>query len=302
MFYDAELKFLKKAFSKLGLQILLIYPTKPLDSRLNLGLGKLLGNDVFYQQSFYDLHPRLKPNTVYKLHDDFSCQYLFFLLPDREEETVMAIGPYLTKEMSRQQFLEQAENSAVNPRQLRHLEKYYSMIPFIPEYSHVFVFLESFYDTIWKDRGEYTFEGVNQELAHTLSPVATSNAPVRAEKTNWNIELMEERYAHENMLMDAVASGQPHKAELLLATFSAISFEKRVEDPIRNLRNYCIIMNTLLRKAAERGGVHPIYLDSTSSAFARKIEQQNSVSAIEVLMKEMFLTYCHLVQKHRLKN
>ena len=31
-------------------------------------------------------------------------------------------------------------------------------------------------------------------------------------------------------------------------------------------------MNTLFRKAAERGGVHPIYIDKISSDFAKQIE------------------------------
>ena len=61
-------------------------------------------------------------------------------------------------------------------------------------------------------------------------------------------------------------------------------------------------MNTLLRKAAENGGVHPIYLDSTSSSFARKIELLNSSYAVQGLMLEMFRTYCRLVNKHSMKN
>ena len=302
MFYDAELKLLQKSFKKLGLQSLLINPREPLDSRVNLGLGKLLGNEEFYQHTFYHLHPVLAPRTVYKLRDNFGCQYLFFLLPEAAEETVMAIGPYLTKEMSRQQFLEQAENIEINPRHVRHLEKYYSVIPFVPENSHAFVFLESFYDTIWGEEGGYVIEEIKDHFANALSPATTPNAPLHAERTNWNIELIEERYTHENMLMELVSTGQPHKADLLFASFSALPFEKRAADPVRNIQNYGIILNTLLRKAAEKGGVHPVYLDSASSEFAKKIENSHTVGELETLMKEMFLSYCHLVQKLRLKD
>lgn len=113
---------------------------------------------------------------------------------------------------------------------------------------------------------------------------------------------MESRYAYENEIMKAVSQGQTHKAELMLSRFSNISFETRLADPVRNLKNYCIIMNTLLRKAAENGGVYPIYLDSTSSDFARKIELLNSAYAVQGLMLEMFRSYCRLVNKHSMKN
>ena len=57
-------------------------------------------------------------------------------------------------------------------------------------------------------------------------------------------------------------------------------------------------MNTLLRKAAERGGVHPIYLDNVSAEFAKKIEQLPSLEGTPKLMREMFRSYCRLVRKH----
>ena len=77
-----------------------------------------------------------------------------------------------------------------------------------------------------------------------------------------------------------------------------MSFESRTPDYLRNVKNYCIIMNTLLRKAAERGGVHPIYLDSVSSDFAKKIEQLTQLATVGEFMHEMLITYCRLVKNH----
>ena len=61
-------------------------------------------------------------------------------------------------------------------------------------------------------------------------------------------------------------------------------------------------MNTLRRKAAQQGGVHPVYLDSASSGYAAKIEQQHALDTIPSLMAEMFRGYCRLVRKHSLKD
>ena len=60
-------------------------------------------------------------------------------------------------------------------------------------------------------------------------------------------------------------------------------------------------MNTLLRKAAESGGVHPVYLDRTSSEFAHRIERLPSTSSVASMMQEMYRTYCRLVRRHNLK-
>ena len=57
-------------------------------------------------------------------------------------------------------------------------------------------------------------------------------------------------------------------------------------------------MNTLLRKAAESGGVHPIYIDKVSSDFAAKIERMTYLNESSALMLDMFRTYCRLVHKH----
>ena len=113
-----------------------------------------------------------------------------------------------------------------------------------------------------------------------------------------NMKLMEQRYAFENEMMSAVSRGQSQKVAQLMSSFSDMSFEKRVSDPIRNAKNYSIIMNTLLRKAAESGGVHPVYLDSVSSSYAVKIEQLGSISAANDLMVDMFQSYCRLVRRH----
>ena len=112
---------------------------------------------------------------------------------------------------------------------------------------------------------------------------------------------MEARYSFENELIRAVSLGQQHKENLLAAAFNEQVFEKRVADPIRNAKNYCIIMNTLLRKAAENGGVHPLYIDRISSKFASKIELISDMNALAPFMREMFSSYCRLVYKHSMK-
>ena len=107
---------------------------------------------------------------------------------------------------------------------------------------------------------------------------------------------MEERYAYENELMDIVAKGLTHRAEVMMSSVSQLNYQQRLPDPLRNMKNYCIICNTLLRKAAQQGGVHPIHLDRMSSQYARTIETAPSLEQCSALIGDMIRAYCRLVR------
>lgn len=61
-------------------------------------------------------------------------------------------------------------------------------------------------------------------------------------------------------------------------------------------------MNTLLRKGAEQGTVHPIHIDRVSSEFARKIEGVSSQEGGKNLMQEMIRKYGLLVKNYSMKD
>lgn len=128
--------------------------------------------------------------------------------------------------------------------------------------------------------------------------VSRSMRDVRPSETMANIKKMEQRYAFENEMMHAVEHGQTQFEDRFAASVYTESFERRASDPVRNAKNYAVIMNTLLRKAAERGGVHPIYLDQISSEYALQIENRSDFAEVSELMGEMFRTYCRLVREH----
>ena len=77
--------------------------------------------------------------------------------------------------------------------------------------------------------------------------------------------------------------------------------EERLADSVRNRKNYLIILNTLLRKAAEFGEVHPIHIHRLSSEFAQKIENLYTIGDSLELQKDMIRKYCLLVKEHSLK-
>ncbi len=299
MLYEAELKFLQRSFEKCRLQTRLL----DIDTEIPLSSGENIG-EILMERDIYFVRnnsPRPEPNMIYKLTDPYSRTFIFFLLPDTNDKTVLLIGPYYSVEMTHKKLSALAEKAAPGPGYKNIMDKYLMSLPYLPKESHIFIMLDSFCELIWGGIDYFSTTDLNIDK-QSGSFMQFRREPTDPEKTAWNMQLMEQRYAYENELMHAVAHGQTHKSELLLSAFSTIAFEERSPNPVQNIKNYCIIMNTLLRKAAENGGVHPVYLDTQSSAFAHKIERLATTSEASSLMTDMFRSYCRLVRKHSMKH
>ena len=294
MFYENELRFVRETIHKCRIQTQLIDLTKPIVAQTDMGArGILYGGDLC-DRPFGELFFSVKERTVYRYIDPFSCRYVLLKLPDVDGDILLSIGPYLTAELSRERILEQAEQAGATPRQSKRLEEYYAEVPLLSDVHTLFAIVDTFAERLFGKR--FAVEDIVRE-GEVLEP-SVELSHLLSDDPAWSMQTMEKRYAYENEMMQAVEQGNIHKAELFLNGLSDISFEKRLVDPLRNLKNYCIIMNTLLRKAAERGGVHPVYLDTLSSSFARKIELLPSVVMGRELMQELFRSYCRLVRKH----
>ena len=112
---------------------------------------------------------------------------------------------------------------------------------------------------------------------------------------------IEERYETEERLMNEIAHGHVAQASEILSAFNNDIVEQRTEVPLRNFKNYLIILNTLSRKAVQQGGVHPLYIDRLSSTFARKIETVENFEEGQKLVAEITRKYCLLVRNHAMK-
>lgn len=302
MKYSAELSFLQKVIKKCRVQSRTVDPSRPVDERVDMGIRQFLSGGNKRSESFYDLLPSLTHNIIYKMTDELSTNYMFFLLPGCERESLFVIGPYVSCEISKGEIMEIAERLKISPRRVTQLETYFGSVPYIPDGSVLFAALDAFAELIWGGAHCFTVVDIEKDAQDSSLNISSADDVSDTSKTLLNMQIMEERYAYENEMMQAVSHGQIHKAEMFLSGFGPISFEQRLSDPLRNLKNYCIIMNTLLRKAAENGGVHPVYLDKLSSSFAQKIELMTSTEEIEGMMGEMFRSYCQLVKKHSTKN
>lgn len=112
---------------------------------------------------------------------------------------------------------------------------------------------------------------------------------------------IESRYKMEKKLMDAVSKGDKEKLFNLIKEnkeFKGIlDFIDRIpESPIRSAKNITFVLNTLLRIAAERGGLHPVYLHAISERFAISIEKCTTLAQLKALERIMLEDYCEAVR------
>lgn len=296
MFYEAELRLLRDTFRKCRVSTGIYDPALHKDNTEST-LHAFLTGDADPAALLQNVLVEVQPATVYRLRDPFDCRYIFLKLPELPTESILVIGPYLATQPSEQQILELAERLGISPSRQKQLFSFILGLPMIADSSHLYILLEAFCEHLWGING-FSLEYTDRD-PYTEIPLLSKNSVSSSEEDAlFYMKNMEQRYNYENELMRAVSKGQLHKAHSLLGSFSTFLFEQRLPDPVRNAKNYCIIMNTLLRKAAEQGGVHPIYLDTVSSAHAKQIEQLSSLEDVTSLMTEMFRAYCRLVRKH----
>lgn len=262
------------------------------DLEIDAGLRRQLGVEPSVFAGCRMFFPHMEAGSVYHVTDCFYLHYLFFLLPDAPR--CMVVGPYLSLQPSARQILETAERYDLPPARAHLLEEFYTTLPRIADNSSFYSLVYCLCEALWGRQVRVQPLSLNEEL----SSASFSAAPREADLPT-AMQRLENRYRFEEDLMRAVAEGdRPRLHQMLQGTDLNVAVEPRLADPVRNIKNYCIVLNTVLRKAAQQGGVHPIYLDDLSRTFAARIEQLPTTAASRQLVREMADRYCLLVQHH----
>lgn len=302
MFYEAELTFLRRLLANFQVNTTFWKESDPVLPEFDLGLRAMTNTLPYEEPVFYLGDPLPEPNTIYKLRDEFSCFYIILELPDMEERTFMSIGPYVRHTISKQMIYDAAKVLELDTKILWKLEQYFSDLPLISADKALLSVVATFGEVIWKGRNNFKVKEVQKDRVLKPEALMISAFSHGLEKDAFlNASSIEKRYGQETELMDAVSHGSMEKALALIEGGPDFIIEQRASSPIQNTRNYSIILNTLLRKAAQAGHVHPMHIDNLSSWYARRIEMLNTEAEAKDLRTDMVTNYCHLVSEHSLK-
>ena len=299
MFYKKELDFFIKVIERNKIQTTIINQ-KDLPSKIDMGIREYLNLNQDYDELF---NIKTEIGVVYKIVDPFFCNYIFIPLPDTQDNSVLIVGPYTKKVITKESIAEKTIEYGVSKEIEKQIQNFFSVVPYLYDDGMVMTLVNCLCETIYGALENFT---IKVQTISQLTDTSFFNKPTTSDKNDdpWiTIQMLERRYKAENTLIDAVSQGLLHKAEMIFANIKpSASLETRIPDPLRNAKNFMIILNTLLRKAAEQGSVHILYIDSVSSDFAHKIEAIETLEEIDELFYYMVKKYCRLVNKHSSKN
>jgi len=292
MTYDRELEFFQAMMARMNILTRRFLPNQlpELPEVLKPVLEKISHQELVFQQ--------LRHNVIYTVNDALAYSMYLFLLPGTDE--VMMVGPYLTQEITEQETMTMMESWGLPASLLPTLRSIYSNLTCVSDNGLMLAPIITLARCMWGSDDAFTMEYM--ESHYLLKGLRSTDESELAEVADaTSIKAMEGRYAVERRLMYAVAHGQTHQAHMIIDKTSESVYEQRTSDPVRNLKNYAIICNTLMRKAAEEGQVHPLHIDRLSSTMARKIELLRNASEAVHFIRNMVHKYCLLVKNHSMK-
>ena len=240
-----------------------------------------------------------KANMLSHLTDELSCHYIVLPLPDTKSEKLFVIGPYITAD-EKDIILNFMSQPSISDSWLPILKNYYFQICSLNSEDTIDALVTTMADYLWGENN-YQTQYLENGLPETLSNLSVPADPHRKLDLFTNIELIETLYASENELASAISRGQSTQARAIFANLPLSGFKYEME-PLRNLKNFSIITNTIFRKAAEQGGVHPLYVDQLSTTFMTRIENLTRSDNIFDLWTEMIQKYCSLVNNHNTRS
>ena len=232
-----------------------------LDDQFDYELRKSISNNestyfTFMQELSLNLESACNANLLFQFTDRFKCDYIFLILPDDSAKSVLAVGPF--------SYTPFTNNYILN---ICHKLK-------IPETN--FDFMQQYYFSLPTNHDKQSLEGIIFTLAHelwgdqplsmphftNLDNAAVPFTPSIEAPTTQSLEYMEQKYLSENYLMTCITEGNLDRIEKIRQHLDLSSIRQRFSNYLRDQKNNLLVFNTICRKAAQYGGVHPIYLDT----------------------------------------
>ncbi len=111
-----------------------------------------------------------------------------------------------------------------------------------------------------------------------------------------NIRLIEKRYECENEFMRAVSAANEEKAVEYYEKLQRTLMPFRLKDKLRDRKDLCITLNTLLRKATEARGIHPIHIDAYSNENIKELEKLTNLEQCYAFSLKIIHGYCKMMK------
>lgn len=282
----------------LGIQVLLLENQKDLIEKIDYGFRKKIVENFSYESIAQAFYERLEKGVCYLFEDDLHLFYSLF--PFQEDKAqllhchVLCIGPVLFQPISNRVFLKLMEKMNISPCQHQDFLEFYNRIPLVPSPKTWQHFLSFFLHQLHGAAFDYRQIKADALGLHftVYTDYSIPDIPDVA------LHIIEERYQWEETMISAVSAGNTKEAIQAYYQFCQYKLLPRVADPVRNYKNLMITLNTLLRKAAQAGHVHPLHVDNLSRQIAVQIEATYTMEQLSSLSPIIIRKYCLLVNNY----
>ena len=293
-----NITFVSELLKKIGIATHFIDETNI--GNVDSGLRGLLFDNDNYKDFLNHSLSEIRDNAIYRYMDEYRCCYIVMKLPDKTE--YFFIGPYLT-EIPSADFIKTKISDFENSEELTSLmEKHYMDLPLVDDEEYLISIATVLGKNLWGTENLFTFEYMDDIYFDQVDP---SHIPADYENihnSSFHLKLLERNYENEKKLTEAVASGNINNIDFISSSLFNPPDTNRLPDSLRNHKNHLIVLNTILSKAAEKGGVHPLHINKLSSSFTEKIEKIHYTQEFVKLQNKMAKEYCFLVKKHSLSS
>ncbi|MDR1466117.1 MAG: helix-turn-helix transcriptional regulator [Treponema sp.] len=234
----------------------------------------------------------IMPRSVHITRDAYGCYYCFFRIPgDSPLAGYCIIGPWL-EEYPDDATVDRLIKQRGIPSHLKpELTQYLAWVTLVTSphswRNALFAFATSLYGSPPVGYVSYIELDVNNQAGEYRSE----------QESVLSIKEIEERYNIENMMVNAVSKGDGKEAFQYFAKHRSYREKYWAKDELKYRRAYAITLNTLSRKAAEQGYVHPLHIDAISADFIHRIEVAVSAAELHNLCENILHHYCRLVRE-----
>lgn len=263
---------------------------------IDFSFRKKLFTNFQYNIISEDLEHRLLPDQCCLFEDELNLNYTFVRFSEAFEQDLgchtLCIGPMLFHAPNEASIRTLMEDHAISLDYLTDFIEFFNRVPLIPSYDLWIRQITFFFSQLYGYHPEFTY-------LHWHNIKSTFSSPeLSATPKSVTLDAIANRYAVENKLMTAVSAGNAQEAERLYFEFRQFRLMPRIPDPIRDHKNLLFTLNTLMRKAAEYGQVHPFHIDRLSTQLAIQIEHCNTLKQVKQMGRTVVRKYCILVHNY----
>lgn len=261
---------------------------------------------------FADMYHRLKLQELNSSYDVYfhssntRMNYISTRIYDFNGNYIgsIVVGPYLLEEPTDLIIHEVLFENKLSISLKHTITQYYMTLPLISTYKAKIIGDFLFNQTVGVHSISFQLPRIGSNTYHVYTDFAISPEE-RNIYTDLSVDILEKRYHIQNEIMNAVAEGDIELAEKMFIEIfpTYIDIPERIpNNPIRSQKNTTFVFNTMLRIAAEKGGLHPLYLHNISEKYAIKIEKTTTLQQLYDLRQTMLREYCEAVKKYSLKD